>query len=98
MPLAVSAFDVSRLTTRVVKEGSIASALRATCTFPGLFAPAWHEQGVLVDGGIRDTTGASLTIAQRSREGVRAVLAGLTSSVESELATFSFPCVYAFDA
>lgn len=60
VPLAVSAFDVSRLTTRVVEEGNIAPALRATCTFPGLFAPVWHEQGVLVDGGIRDTTGASL--------------------------------------
>lgn len=66
VPLAVSAFDVSRLTTRVVNEGRIAPALRATCTFPGLFAPVWHEQGVLVDGGIRDTTGARLTIAQRA--------------------------------
>lgn len=69
VPLAVSAFDVSRLTTRVVKQGSIAPALRATCTFPGLFAPVWHEQGVLVDGGIRDTTGANLAIAQRARAG-----------------------------
>lgn len=57
IPLAVSAFDVSRLTTRTLEEGCIAQALRATCTFPGLFAPVWHEKGVLVDGGIRDTTG-----------------------------------------
>lgn len=57
VPLGVSAFDVSRLTTRTVTQGDIAPALRATCTFPGLFAPVWHPQGVLMDGGIRDTTG-----------------------------------------
>ncbi|CAM9400811.1 unnamed protein product [Ectocarpus sp. 4 AP-2014] len=57
IPLAVSAFDVSRLTTRTLDEGCIAQALRATCTFPGLFAPVWHDRGVLVDGGVRDTTG-----------------------------------------
>ncbi|CAM9501699.1 unnamed protein product, partial [Ectocarpus sp. 12 AP-2014] len=57
IPLAVSAFDVSRLTTRTIDEGCIAKALRATCTFPGLFAPVWHDRGILVDGGVRDTTG-----------------------------------------
>ncbi|CAM9846001.1 unnamed protein product [Pylaiella littoralis] len=57
VPLAVSAFDLSRLTTRTLEEGSLAQALRATCTFPGLFAPVWHEKGVLIDGGLRDTTG-----------------------------------------
>ncbi|CAB1118177.1 unnamed protein product [Ectocarpus sp. CCAP 1310/34] len=57
IPLAVSAFDVSRLTTRTLDEGCIAQALRATCTFPGLFSPVWHDRGVLVDGGVRDTTG-----------------------------------------
>ncbi|CAM9300868.1 unnamed protein product [Ectocarpus fasciculatus] len=57
IPLAVSAFDVSRLTTRTLDEGCLAQALRATCTFPGLFAPVWHDRGVLVDGGVRDTTG-----------------------------------------
>lgn len=59
VPLAVSAFDVSRFATRVLDEGCIAQALRATCTFPGLFAPVWHQRGVLIDGGVQDTTGAS---------------------------------------
>lgn len=58
IPLAVSAFDAFRLKTRTLEEGCLAQALRATCTFPVLFAPVWHEKGVLVDGGVRDTTGA----------------------------------------
>lgn len=57
VPLAVSAFDVSRLKTRILMEGNIAPALRATCTFPGLFSPVWHPKGVLIDGGVSDSTG-----------------------------------------
>lgn len=57
VPLAVSAFDAFRLTTRTLERGCLAQALRATCTLPVLFAPVWHEVGVLVDGGVRDTTG-----------------------------------------
>lgn len=55
--LAVSAFDVSRLTERNIAEGRIAPALRASCTFPVLFSPVWHPRGVLIDGGVMDTTG-----------------------------------------
>ncbi|CAM9977297.1 unnamed protein product, partial [Hapterophycus canaliculatus] len=72
VPLAVSAFDVSRLTTRTLEEGHIAPALRATCTFPGLFAPVWHERGVLVDGGVRDTSG--MWCVPEGREDCRRIL------------------------
>lgn len=65
IPLAVSAFDVSRLTTRTLDEGCIAQALRATCTFPGLFSPVWHDRGVLIDGGVRDTTGTLSELRSR---------------------------------
>ena len=58
VPLALSAFDISRLKTRTLTEGDLAPALRATCTFPGLFAPVWHPRGVLIDGGVSDTAGA----------------------------------------
>ncbi|CAM9321466.1 unnamed protein product, partial [Sphacelaria rigidula] len=57
VPLAVSAFDISRLAERSITKGNIAPALRASCTFPGLFTPVWHPQGVLIDGGVRDLTG-----------------------------------------
>ncbi|CAN0154951.1 unnamed protein product, partial [Discosporangium mesarthrocarpum] len=57
VPLYVSGFDLSRLQTRSISEGDIAPALRASCTFPMLFSPVWHSQGVLVDGGVQDTTG-----------------------------------------
>lgn len=57
LPLAVTGFSLSRFTTRVLKEGDIALALRASCTFPVLFQPVWHPQGVLMDGGVFDTAG-----------------------------------------
>eukprot|EP00611_Tribonema_gayanum_P031314 TRINITY_DN9021_c0_g1_i2.p1 TRINITY_DN9021_c0_g1~~TRINITY_DN9021_c0_g1_i2.p1 ORF type:complete len:386 (-),score=62.71 TRINITY_DN9021_c0_g1_i2:190-1188(-) len=57
LPLGVTGYSLSRLTTRVMREGDIALALRASCTFPVLFQPVWHPQGVLMDGGVFDTAG-----------------------------------------
>ncbi|CAM9486927.1 unnamed protein product [Phaeothamnion confervicola] len=55
---AFSAFDVLRLSTCILAEGDLATALRASCTFPLLFTPVLHPQGgLLVDGGVRDTSG-----------------------------------------
>jgi NTE family protein len=57
VPLGVTAYSVSGLTTKCIKNGDLASALRASCTFPVLFAPVWHKEGVLIDGGVYDTAG-----------------------------------------
>eukprot|EP00752_Nemacystus_decipiens_P015658 g13973.t1 len=72
VPLAVSAFDALRLKTKALGEGCLAQALRATCTFPVLFAPVWRDRGVLVDGGVRDTTG--MWCVPAGRESCRRVL------------------------
>ena len=57
IPLGVTAYSLSRLTTKRITSGDIAPALRASCGFPVLFAPSWHPEGVLVDGGVFDTAG-----------------------------------------
>ena len=56
-PIAVSVFDVRTRRTRVLREGALAPALRASCTVPFLFHPVWHEGRPLLDGGIYDRPG-----------------------------------------
>lgn len=56
-PLSVSAFDLLRLRTRVLRSGDLARSLYASCAVPGLFHPLWHEGGLLVDGGVMDGSG-----------------------------------------
>jgi Patatin-like phospholipase len=58
IPVAVTAFDLTTLSTRILRTGSMARAARASATFPGLFQPvALADQAVLMDGGVQDTTG-----------------------------------------
>ncbi len=56
-PLAVSAFDVRALKTRVISEGLIAPAVHASCVFPGLFHPVMLEGRPHIDGGVLDRSG-----------------------------------------
>jgi Patatin-like phospholipase len=57
IPVAVTAFDLTTLTTRILRTGSMARAARASATFPGLFQPVAIANAVLMDGGVQDTTG-----------------------------------------
>jgi NTE family protein len=56
-PLSVSVYDVAARKTVVLSAGPLASAIRASCTFPGLFQPTWHEGRAYLDGGIADRPG-----------------------------------------
>jgi len=56
-PVAVSVFDVLSRRTRAIDTGSLAPAIQASCTLPGLFQPTWHEGRPLLDGGILDRAG-----------------------------------------
>lgn len=56
-PLSVSVFDLASRETVVIDEGPLASAIRASCTFPGLFQPTWHQGRRYLDGGIADRPG-----------------------------------------
>ena len=57
IPAAVSVFDVRSRSTHVRSRGELALALRASCTVPLLFHPAWAGARPLLDGGILDRPG-----------------------------------------
>jgi NTE family protein len=42
LPFGTTAFDILRLRTSVLHQGSLATAIRASCTFPLLFQPVWY--------------------------------------------------------
>jgi NTE family protein len=52
IPLSVVATDISRGEAVVFRRGDLTRAIRASCAFPGLFAPVEHEGRHLVDGAI----------------------------------------------
>jgi NTE family protein len=55
--LAVSAFDLGARRTVVLDRGELASALVASCAFPGLIQPVRRDGRLLSDGGIADRPG-----------------------------------------
>ena len=57
VPIAVSAFDVAARRTVVLDRGDLASAVCASCAFPGLLHPVRRDGRLLYDGGIADRSG-----------------------------------------
>lgn len=57
IPVAVSAFDLGARRTVVLDTGDLASALCASCAFPGLLHPVRRGGRLLSDGGIADRPG-----------------------------------------
>ena len=68
LPVAVSGFDLLSMSSRLLDNGCMAKAARASATFPGLFQPVgWNDgdddedkllpENLLIDGGIRDLFG-----------------------------------------
>ena len=54
VPLSISVYDLAHRRTTLLREGDLASAVKASCTVPGLFHPTRREGRVLLDGGILD--------------------------------------------
>lgn len=52
IPFAAVAVDIVRGELVVLKEGSVARAVRASCALPGLFTPVEMDEQILVDGGV----------------------------------------------
>ncbi|MGI6576259.1 MAG: patatin-like phospholipase family protein [bacterium] len=52
VPLAVVATDLRYGKEVVFKEGSVIDAIRASIAIPGIFAPVYQNDQVLVDGGL----------------------------------------------
>lgn len=62
LPVAVSGFDLKTLSNKVLSQGSMAKAARASASFPLLFQPAlWKDENgtssYLMDGGVLDGMG-----------------------------------------
>lgn len=57
VPVTISAFDIARRSTVTLRTGDLALAIRASCSFPGLFHPVRVEGRWLSDGGILDRAG-----------------------------------------
>ena len=56
-PLSVTAFNIYKCRGVVFNQGPLAPAIRASCTFPGLFQPKWINGAPYLDGGITDRSG-----------------------------------------
>jgi NTE family protein len=57
VPVRLSVFDIASRRTRVVDDGDLPRAIRATCALPGLFHPVWLDRRPCWDGGILDRPG-----------------------------------------
>ena len=57
VPVAISAFDIARRTTAVLRDGDLPHAIRASCAVPAMFHPVWIDRRAYWDGGIRDRPG-----------------------------------------
>jgi len=65
-PASVSAFDLLRCRTRVLRSGDFADVIYASCAVPLMFHPIRTHGGWLVDGGVADRPGlASVAASER---------------------------------
>lgn len=53
-PVALSAWRIRTRETEVFADGDLASAIHASCCFPGLLQPVRRAGGLYLDGGIAD--------------------------------------------
>jgi NTE family protein len=56
-PVRLVAFDVASRRTTALSRGSLATAIRASCSVPGMFQPTRIDGRRYLDGGIRDRAG-----------------------------------------
>jgi NTE family protein len=57
IPFGATAYDILRFQTNCISRGCIATAIRASCTFPGLFQPVVIDNLPHIDGGVFDDSG-----------------------------------------
>ncbi len=54
IPFAAVATDLQQGESYVITRGSLAAAIRASLSVPGLFTPVWLDERLLIDGGVTD--------------------------------------------
>ena len=57
IPVRLSVFNVDARRTQVLGQGELAPAIRASCSFPGMFQPTQIGAARYLDGGIADRPG-----------------------------------------
>jgi NTE family protein len=57
IPVRLSVFDLDSRRTKVLEKGELAPAIRASCSFPGMFQPTQIGGARYLDGGIADRPG-----------------------------------------
>lgn len=74
MPLVIAATDLDDGSLVLLRQGSMAEAVRASCALPGFFAPVPRQERVLIDGGFVEPVPfrALATLAPRQAWGVHA--------------------------
>jgi NTE family protein len=60
IPLAVTATDLEKGELVVIKEGSVADAVRASISIPGIFKPVKWQSRTLVDGAVLERVPVSV--------------------------------------
>jgi NTE family protein len=60
IPVAMVATDIEKGEEVLFTEGSLAEAIRASCSYPGIFVPQRIDGRLLVDGGIINTVPVSV--------------------------------------
>jgi NTE family protein len=63
LPFAAVAVDVTTGEEVAIREGKVATAVRASCAVPGVFLPVRMNGRVLVDGGVRNNVPVSVARA-----------------------------------
>mmetsp|Transcript_30075 Transcript_30075/g.42942 ORF Transcript_30075/g.42942 Transcript_30075/m.42942 type:complete len:351 (+) Transcript_30075:134-1186(+) len=57
IPFGTTAYDILRFQTRCLASGPLATAILASCTFPGMFQPVLLDGWPHIDGGVWDHCG-----------------------------------------
>jgi len=60
IPFAAVATDLQKGTPYAITHGSLAEAIRASLSVPGLFTPVWMDERLLIDGGVTDPVPVSV--------------------------------------
>ncbi len=60
IPFAAVATDLQKGEPYVITHGSLAEAIRASLSVPGLFTPVWLDERLLIDGGVTDPVPVSV--------------------------------------
>jgi len=60
IPFAALATDLNQGTRVVLDSGPVATAVRASCSIPGVFEPVLHQGNLLVDGGVLENLPVSV--------------------------------------